>query len=158
MAASRWADLLFQPDEALSAVIQEAWSWLLPQTWRPVLVTRMGGVFLLAPDGVHWLDCGTAEIERVADDEAALHRVIQSDAGDYWLMSGLIHRLHAAGKVASGERCYWFLVPPVFEGGVYEPSNMFVAPGHEVFSLSAEIHRQISENPDSKQFRIRIVD
>ncbi|ATQ41733.1 hypothetical protein [Caulobacter mirabilis] len=153
----RWADLIFQPDAALSKTAIEAWSWKIAGLWRPVLMTRMADVFFERDDGVHWLECATGEVSRVADSESRLHALMQGDDGELWHMRPVVEALHEAGKKAGEGQCYWFITPPGFEGGVYTPENMFVAPAHEVVSLSADLHRQICDLPDGAAIKLRVV-
>lgn len=152
----RWADLIFQPDAELSTTAIEAWSWKIDGRWSPVLMTRVGDIFFERADGIHWLECATGDVSRVADNEAQLHEQMQSDDGELWHLAPLVEALHEAGKKAGEGQCYWFYVPPVFEGGVYTPENMFVAPAHEVVGLSADLHRQLLDLPDGARVRLKV--
>ena len=80
MTDQTFDDLAFGIGPKLAAEIAEAWAWLVPPGWEPVLCAMIGGVFFQNETGVHWLDCLTGQVERVADDVAAFEARLAGDA------------------------------------------------------------------------------
>ena len=131
---------------------------MIPEPWIPLFFTRIGDIFMRMETAVFWLESGTGFLKKVADSEEEFHRLMQSEAGELWLMAPVVQALHDAGKVAQGDQCYWFLIPPVFKDGLYTVENMFVAPAREVVTLSASMHEQLRDLPDGATVQIKVVD
>src|SRR5262250_781064 len=94
-----WKELSFLPsDEALSS-LREAWAWLLPQVFEPVMASTLGDIFFQqgGPE-IYWLNTGTAEVTRVAASRTEFLELLRTDKADEWFMPDLIEQLNAAGK------------------------------------------------------------
>lgn len=157
----KWADIAFEMPAELTNDVHAAWSWLMPEPWEPVLCSKIGGIFLRAAGGeVLWLDTAVALVDPVAQSVEQFHDICRNNADivHEWFETGLIERLHDAGKIAGPGECYGFTFLPVFAEGKYEPDNMFVAPIGEVLIGVADIHKQISELPDGSKVQIKVVD
>lgn len=121
--AVRWNDLAFELDAAAVPAISEQWHWLLDAPWRPILCSRVGGLFLETDSGVFWLEAGSGTLDRVADDAASFHASMEAQTHsitaefEEWFLPGFVAELHEAGKIAAGSQCYGMTIPPVFEGG-----------------------------------------
>ena len=64
-----WNELVVTPDEEAVAALREAWSWLLPQDYRPALFSALGDMFFECTTGeIRWLNTGTGEVTTVAVD------------------------------------------------------------------------------------------
>jgi Domain of unknown function (DUF1851) len=150
-----WSDLAFLPSEAALASLVEAWSWLLPTSFEPVMATALGDVFFQqgSPE-VYWLDTGTATISRIAASRAEFQELLKTDQADEWFMPGLVAQLKESGKHLLPDQCYTFVVLPVFKEGKYEASNLNPVPAREHFGVTGEIHRQIRELPDGAKIKI----
>ena len=157
MTGQTWDDLAFGIGSGLAAEVGEAWAWLVPPGWQPVLCAMVGGIFLRTDTGVQWLDCLSGQIEWVAGDVAAFENRLTSDAPafDDWFRPGLVARLHADGKVPRPGQCYGCLVPPVFQLGRMLPGNVEVAAVREVLVGTAAAHRHIAAMPRGNTMRLR---
>lgn len=157
----RWADIAFEMPADLTKEICDAWSWLVPEPWEPILCSRIGGIFLRSKRGeVLWLDTAVALVDPIAATVDEFNETCRSNSEivHEWFGTALVDKLHSAGKVAGPGDCYGFTFLPVFAEGKYEPDNMFVAPIREVLIGNAKIHNQISDLPDGSSVQIKVVD
>ena len=94
------------------------WSWLVRGELAPRFLSRLGCWFLQRPDGsVELLDVFYGQLEPVADSFAAFQAMVTSPSWqEVYLFSDFVHRLHLAGKVATGTSSY-ALAPPPLAGG-----------------------------------------
>ena len=158
---STWKDIAFQIEPSLALAAAEAWSWLVPEPWSPLVCSMVGGLFFEKPDGaVHWLDTGTGLVESVANSRAHFEEVVRTSADlvDEWFLPAVVEKLHAAGKKAGAGECYGFVILPVFAEGKYEIDNIFAIPIAEQFVGMADVHRQLSGLPDGATVRVKVVD
>jgi hypothetical protein len=156
-----WQDIAFQLEPDLARDAAEAWAWLVPEQWTPVICSMVPGIFLEKPNGeIHWLDTGTGLVGKVADTRDGFEDILSSspELVEEWFLPGLIDQLHAAGKRAAPGQCYGFTILPIFAEGKYKVDNMLVVPVREQFVGIAEIHRQLSELPDGTSVQMKIVD
>jgi hypothetical protein len=147
----KWNDLAFVPGPELAAEAREAWSWLVPGRWRPILFAMVGGIFLESEDGtVHWLDIGGGTAEEVAPSVEAFEAILRSGAPvvEEWFLPALVEALRRAGKRPGPGQAYLFLIMPVFAEGKYVADNMVVVSAREQVAAAADIHRQIADLPD----------
>jgi hypothetical protein len=104
--ALTWNDLICTPDKEAIDALAESWNWLLGDAFTPLLFTALGDMFFEADaGGVFWLNTGTAEVERVADNVPAFNSLLREEAADDWLLPGLIEALLEAGKVRAEGEC-----------------------------------------------------
>jgi hypothetical protein len=156
-----WQDIAFQLDPDIAREAGKAWSWLVPEPWKPIVCSMVAGVFLEKPSGdVHWLDTGTGLVELVASTRTQFDELINSspDHIDEWFLPPLVERLHAAGKKPAVGECYGFTILPIFAEGRYDTHNMFVLPVREQFVGIADIHRQLNDLPDGASVQIKLTD
>jgi hypothetical protein len=160
MTDQTFDDLAFGMGPKLAADIAAAWAWRIAPGWQPVLCAMVGGVFFEDESGVHWLDCLTGMVDRVADDVPGFEARLADDAAafDEWFLPGLVAQLHAEGKIPEPGQCYGCIIPPVFAEGKLLPDNVVVVAVREVLVGMAEIHRQIAAAPDGTRMRFKIVD
>ena len=156
-----WQEIAFQMSPELAEDVRNAWEWLLAEPWEPVLCSKVGGVFVKAPNGeVLWLDTATALVESAAASVEEFHDICRNkpDVVDQWFLPGLVERLHEAGKIEGPAECYAFTILPIFAEGKFVPDNMFVAPIGEVFVGLADVHKRLAELPDGSKVQIKTVD
>lgn len=151
-----WKDLSFLPsDEALTA-LREAWAWLLPSPFEPVMASTLGDVFF-QQDGsnVYWLNTGTAEITHVATSRDEFLELLKTDKVDEWFMPHLVAQLKEAGKVLKLDCCYTYVVLPIFKEGKYVVANLNPVPAAEHFGFTGEVHRQVQRLPDGAKVELK---
>lgn len=109
-----WADLAFRLDGDAAQAAADEWGWLIAEPWTPLLRSMFGGISLeRGSGGVFWLECGTGEIERVADSPAAFDAFVGGprdaewqEKVDWWFLPPLVEALHDAGKRPAPGHCY----------------------------------------------------
>lgn len=157
-----WQDIAFQLDPALAQEVADAWSWLVPEPWEPMVCSMVAGIFLRKRDGeVHWLDTGTGLVRAVASSPQQFEEIIRTspESVEDWFLPPIVKWLHAAGKRPQTGECYGFIILPVFAEGKYDVDNMVVLPVREQFVGIADVHRQLSELPaDQVKVQIRTTD
>lgn len=156
-----WRDIAFELEPGIAREAANAWSWLVPEPWTPIVCSMVAGIFLESPKGqVHWLDTGTALVEQVAQSRGHFEETIRSspDLVDEWFLPSLVERLHAVGKKPEEGECYGFTILPVFAEGKYDTDNMFVLPIKEQLVDLADIHRQINGLPDGSSVQLKVTD
>src|SRR5262245_37080759 len=80
--------------------LRAAWSWLLPDDYQPVLFSALGDLFYQIPCGeIWWLNTGTAEVSKLADNQSEFQRLLDTDKADEWFLPPLIEKLISAGKI-----------------------------------------------------------
>lgn len=156
-----WKDIAFQLEPSIAREACKAWSWLVPELWKPIVCSMVGGVFLEKMSGeVHWLDTGTGLAEAVASTRMEFEEIVRSspDLVDEWFLPSLVERLHAAGKRPADGECYGFTILPIFAEGKYDTDNMFVVPVREQVVGMADIHRQLNDLPEGASVQINLTD
>ncbi len=150
-----WSELVCSPDDEAVAELKRSWAWLIPQPWTPLLYSVLGDVFLERQrQGVFWLNTGTGEVTRVAEDVQQFETSLRTDLAEDWFMPQLIACLHQAGKIPNSGQCYTYVIFPIFADGRYEVENLNVVPAKEHFGLSGDLHAQISGLPDGQKVSI----
>src|SRR5215472_7191028 len=102
-----WPELTISPDDEAVAGLKREWAWLTPEPWQPLMFSVLGDVFLeRKPDGVFWLNTGTGEMTRIADDAERFRVALATDLVDSWFLPPLVARLYEAGKIPAPGECY----------------------------------------------------
>ncbi len=150
-----WSEVTITPTEEALASLCESWSWLLGESWQPLLFSAIGDVFLRLPAGtVWWLSTATGSLEQVAGSECEFADLLRGDRVDEWFLPGLVDALQAMGKRLSPGQCYSYTTLPVFAQGSFSAENMFPLSAAEHFSLTGRIMRQIQSLPDGANVSI----
>lgn len=161
-----WSQIVFVPDALVVEETAMAWKWLVPEPWKIIFASMFGGLFLEKEAGdVHWLECGTGLIEKVANSADEFHAFLGSPRDDVWdgivetwFLSPLVQQLHDAGKIPGPGQCYGFTILPIFAGGKYTVENAFVLTAREWFTWTGHVHETVRDMPDGGQVRLKIVD
>ena len=153
-----WKDLSFLPSAEALAALAEAWSWLLPDAYQPVMASALGDLFFQRDGAVYWLNTGTAEIEQVAGSRAEFLELLKTDKATEWFMPPLVEQLIAAGKVLKPDHCYTYVTLPIFKEGKYEVTNLNPVPAREHFALTGDMHRQLKDLPDGSKVKLEITE
>jgi hypothetical protein len=147
--ALTWNDLICTPDKEAIDALAESWNWLIGDAFTPLLFTALGDMFFEADaGGIFWLNTGTAEVERVADNVPEFNNLLREEAADDWLLPGLIEALLEAGKTRAEGECYSYVTLPIFVEGEYTVENLNPVPAKEHFELTGSILHQLDDLPD----------
>lgn len=92
----------------------------------------------------------------MAENEVAFRDALATELADEWFMPGLVTLLHEAGKRREDGECFTYAIYPLFAECRYEVWNFAVVPAREHFSLSGDLHRQMSELPDGAHVRLSV--
>ncbi|UPG94689.1 T6SS immunity protein Tdi1 domain-containing protein [Luteibacter aegosomatissinici] len=152
-----WNQLTCTPDKDAIDALAASWSWCIGDAFTPLLFTALGDMFYEADEGgIYWLNTGTAEVERVADDVDAFNQLLREEIADEWLLPPLIEALIDAGKVCAEGECYTYVTLPVFAEGEYTVENFNPVPAREHFELTGSVLQQLQDVPDGTDVNIDI--
>jgi hypothetical protein len=152
-----WKELTCTPDKDAIDALATSWSWCIGDAFTPLLFTALGDMFYEADEGgVYWLNTGTAEVERVADNVEAFNELLREEIADEWLLPPLIEALIEAGKVCAEGECYTYVTLPVFAEGEYTVENFNPVPAREHFELTGSVLQQLQDVPDGTNVNIDI--
>src|SRR5690242_13671248 len=116
-----WAELTISPNDEAVAGLKREWAWLVPEPWHALMFSVFGDAFLeRKPEGVFWLNTGTGEVTRIADDVEQFRAALATDLATDWFLPPLVARLYEAGKIPSAGECYSYAIFPVFAEGTYD--------------------------------------
>jgi hypothetical protein len=153
-----WPDLTFTPDDGAVRTLRSSWAWLLGDDWTPILFSIWGDVFIQRPDGVAWVNTGTADVALVAADQDEFRQKLMGEAREDWFLPGLVGLLHEQGKRPDPGECFTYAIYPIFAEGKYVPEYFKPVPAAEHFGLSGDIHRQIHDLEDGSTVRLTVSD
>jgi len=125
------------------------WNWLIGTHRLPILLAASGDAFVQdVNDGsVHVLDTAEGKLHEVAKSVDEF-RALLSDTNfitSYFAVQ-MVGDLRSAGRVLQRGQIYSFKHPPVL-GGEISAENVEISDIEVHFSLSAQIHRQVSGHP-----------
>jgi hypothetical protein len=152
-----WDDLTCNPDEEAINALATSWGWRIDDAFTPLLFTAFGDMFYEADKGgVYWLNTGTAEVERVADNVEAFNQLLREDIADDWLLPPLVEALIEAGKECDDGECYSYVTLPVFAEGEYVVENFDPVPIREHCDITGSVLKQLEDVPDGTDVSIDI--
>ena len=152
-----WSALTFTPPPDAVTELVQSWSWLLQESFEPVLFSIFGDVFYQPESGgIWWLNTGTAEVTRVAESVPQFRNLMGTAVANDWFMPSLVEKLHCAGKIPTPGQCYTYVTLPVFAEGKYEIDNLNPVPAREHFGVTGCILRQIQNMPSGANVRVNI--
>lgn len=152
-----WNDLTCTPDKDAIDALAESWQWRIGDAFTPLLFTALGDMFYEADEGgVYWLNTGTAEVERVAENVEQFNQLLREDIAGEWLLPPLVEALIEAGKTRAEGECYTYVTLPVFEEGEYTVENFNAVPAVEHFELTGSVLQQLQDVPDGTTVNIDV--
>ena len=133
------------------------WRWLIPETHRVLFASVLGDLFLKDERGsIYWLDVGSAELQRVAENEHLFKEAWQDDETyNYWLGPSLVQECCEAGLVRMPHECFSYVMLPMV-GGQFKPSNFKVRTLRSHLDGWGPICEQLTRFPDGSRVRIRV--
>jgi hypothetical protein len=132
------------PDNLLSD-----WMWKVSNMQSVIVVSEIGDLFLLGKDdSVYWLQTGTGELSKVAEDLKQFEELLSDGCKvDEWFLPMLIEQLVMSGKVLTKDQVYSFIQPPIL-GGEYSVDNFEPTDMSVHFSFMGQICKQVKDLPD----------
>lgn len=144
-------------DEARDLLTE--WSWMINGSYKPFAASIFGDLFLEHDSGVFWLNTGTGELKKIADNaEEFIENLNNANNTNEWLLASLAKRLVAHVGQPSKESCYSYNSLPIFKEGGYGISNFKVLPLKEHVGVTGSIHKQLQKVQDGQKVRFRVVD
>lgn len=144
-----WNELTINPAGLDFATLLQDWSWLVPETMTPVVVSALGDLFLRDVDqAIFWLDTGAGKLTRVADSpEHFKQLMVQAEYANQWFVPQLIGDLIESGQVLKAGQCYSYDIPPGL-GGEFSVDNIRPTDIRVHFSMFGQLFRQTKDLPD----------
>jgi len=151
-----WSEITINPSEEAVSQLRESWSWLLGSSWRPLLFSAIGDVFLQLQTGsVWWLSTATGSLQQVASSESEFAALLAGEQVNEWFLPGLVEALQSAGMNLLPGQCYSYTTLPVFAEGSFSVENMYPLSAKEHFSLTGHVMQQIQSLPDGAKISIK---
>lgn len=135
------------------------WTWLLPSTFTPWIVNRLGDIIIANEDDtISFFDVGCGRFQRVADSREHLIRLIdEGENANNWLAIPLVNRLVENGVLLKPKTVYGFKVPPLL-GGKYDLENFEVTDISVHYGFLGDLYGQMKDVPDGSKVRVKIVN
>ena len=154
-----WSEITVTPTAEALTELRDSWSWLLGTSWRPLLFSAIGDVFLQLPAGtVWWLSTPIGNLEQVAESETDFIAKLEGEQVDEWFLPGLVEALRSSGKHLLPGQCYSYITLPVFGEGSFSIESMYPIDAKEHFGVTGNIMKQIQALPDGSKVSIKMVE
>jgi hypothetical protein len=133
---------------ALAPQALASWTWLLPDSSEPVLLTALGDLFVTNTEGdISFLDTATGTVDLVAHTlDEWKHLLQRSERIDYWFQPTFVAALFESGYTLAPEEVFSPTHPPVLGGKQvvenYSPSHWLAH-----YHVMGQIHRQVKDLP-----------
>jgi hypothetical protein len=133
----------FDVDEAL-----DTWRWLVPEQVKSLVLTALGDLFLIYPDGsIHFLDTNAGSCAPVAASVTEWEEKIRRpELLNEFCLPGFISALRDAGRYLSQGECYDALHSIVL-GGAWSVENFEPTHWRVHFHSLGQIHDQVKDLP-----------
>ncbi|MBN9691944.1 MAG: DUF1851 domain-containing protein [Verrucomicrobia bacterium] len=119
------SEITFSPEQVDALSLRVLWSWRVPESYRPLLLSLFGDWFFAdSHDRVHMLDLVSGQLRPIADTEVEFFVMLDAEEQRHeWLMSHLVEAAERAGIQRSASQCFAFRTPPSL-GGPLSPANL----------------------------------
>jgi hypothetical protein len=125
------------------------WHWLIGTSRLPILLAASGDAFVqdLSDGSIHVLDTIEGKLQEVAGSVEEFRSLLSDKefVNNYFAVQ-MVGDLRASGLVLSQGQVYSFKHPPAL-GGDFSLGNIELSDTEVHFSLSGQIHRQLSALP-----------
>lgn len=134
------------------------WHWLCVDPVVLVARNGFGDLFLRTANGkILWLNVGDGALTEVAESESRFEHLLQESANrERWLAEKQLEAFAERGLKPNDLQCIGFKVPVVFAESANVPNNAYVADLYEQVSFLGDLHRQILDDPNGTQVRLRV--
>jgi hypothetical protein len=143
-----WNELTVSPDGVDLDCLLSEWRWLVDESFRPVVISALGDLFLRHDDGrIFWLSSGWGRLTEVARNAEEFRRLMaQRENAEEWFIPNLVGDILTAGQRLGPGQCFGYKAPPVL-GGELAPDNFEPTDLQVHFGILGQIHRQIKDLP-----------
>ena len=156
---SKWklADLIVDSQDIDLEDICSCWQWKLEGSKSPVLISKLGDMFLIGDDNcIYWLQTDSGDLTKIADNLKHFEQMLQEDKNlDQWFLPALLDKLVNAGKLLGKNQVYSYKKLPVI-GGEYSFENIDPLDISVHFAFSGQICEQIQNLPDGTKVKITV--
>ena len=149
-----WTDLTINPYNVDFDVLLEDWRWLVDKSYKPLVISAFGDLFLEGQDGsMYWLDTGMGKLIKVASSPKEFKSLmVQPENSNAWFMPPLVMDLKAKGMNLGPSQCYGWRIPPAL-GGKAEASNLEITDLQVHFSILGQINSKAKDLPAGTSIR-----
>lgn len=114
----KFSDLIINFDGIEDEELTKNWEWLVPEDYKPILVSAFGDIFFIDPsEKVFWLSTSEGILEQVSTTEEVFHKLLENEEKlEEWFLPHFIHQLKEAGEILEKEEVYGFNHLPGLEG------------------------------------------
>jgi hypothetical protein len=143
-----WNELTVSPDGVdLDGLLSE-WRWLADESYRVVVITSLGDLFLRREDGpIFWLNTCDGTLTEVASSAEEFKQLMgRPEHANEWFVPQLVGDILTAGKGLGPGECFGYKVPPVL-GGELAPDNFEPTDLQVHFGILGQIHKQVKDLP-----------
>lgn len=153
-----WRELLADAS-GCEADLLSAWRWLVPPDMTLHLVSALGDAFLVDASGaVHWLDAGSAELARIADNADHFDTLRQQpEYANEWFVPQLVGDLIDSGLTLRAGQCFSYRTPPTL-GGEVQPENFEACDISVHFHTLGQIQAKVHALPEGTPVRAVMLD
>jgi hypothetical protein len=135
-----------------------SWTWLVPQSARPLLVTVLGDVFVELKGEVFFLDSELGRLVRVADSREEWKKAMQDpERLAEWFRPALVSQVVERGLVLQAGEVFSPLVPAIV-GGKRGPENFTTSQWMNHLHILGQIHDQVRRLPPGTRIDRLVVD
>ena len=136
--------------------IVEEWKWLIGNNLTPILISCIGDLFLIDTDEkIYWLNTGEGKIEFIAKNRNEFNdKLTDKTLVNELFMCDLVEQIFDSGILLAENQLLSFKKLPVI-GGKYKVENFYKLTIEEHFSITGEIHRQLSSLPDGTEVKLK---
>jgi len=136
------------------------WRWLVQPSYRPILMTAFGNLFLCDEAGhVHFLDLMYGTLDQVAASQEEFdHLCEDKQQRRHWFIGFLLTQVRRQCGQLAAQECYSCKIPPSL-GGQLESDNFERTDLQVHYSILGQLHQQTKHlPPGTKINNINIVD
>ena len=142
-------DLTISPDGVDMDTLLSEWTWAMPESLRPVLLTAMGDAFAQGESGaVYFVDMVEGCIRSVADDGESFQSLLRENqfVTDYMFPSRIVQFRKAGMTLKSGQ--VYSHKQLLVLGGADDIGNVEATDVGVHISVHGQVHRQVKDLPD----------
>ena len=136
--------------------IVEEWKWLIGDNLTIILISCIGDLFLIDTDEkIYWLNTGEGKVEFIAKNRTEFNdKLNEKTLVNELFMCDLVERIFESGILLAQNQLLSYKKLPII-GGEYIVENFYKLTIEEHFSITGEIHRQLSNLPNGTKVKVK---